>query len=105
VAKQPRRQAPSHAPALVVDFQINMPRQARRALEAALADAVAGDRSIRRIRVSTKLVYVTPRTGVPAIKLTLISAEGETSLALLDPDNLTPESIAVAVSKAERGPQ
>lgn len=81
-----------------------MPRERRHALKAALAQALAGEPGGPwRIRVSSKLVYLTPNAGSFWLKLTLVSPQGETFTALLDPEKPTPEKIAQAIAAAVRG--
>lgn len=80
-----------------------MPRAPRRALRAALAQALAGEPGPWHVRVSTKLVYLTPTAGCFWIKLTLTSPSGASCVALLDPDKVTPEAVAEAIAAAVRG--
>jgi hypothetical protein len=91
------------APSPVIDIQISMPRERRRALRAALAKAVADGTGPWRIRVSTQIIYLTPNAGSFWVKLTLITPTGATIVALLDPDKpATAENIEKAIATAVR---
>lgn len=91
------------APPPVIEIQLSVPRERRRALRDALAQAVAGKGGPWRIRVSAKLVYLTPNAGSWWLKVRLTSPQGETFTALLDPEQLQPATVAQAVASAVRG--
>jgi hypothetical protein len=95
---------PGEAIAAVVDLQLSLPREERRALVEALGAAVAdADGGPWRIRVSSTLVYLTPGSGSWWLKVRLTSATGETFTAILDPTQRTPALVRQVVAETQQG--
>lgn len=81
-------------------MQYTAPREHRDELKQALEAALAREAGVWRIRVSSKLVYLTPNAGSWWFKVRLTSPDGDTFTALLDPDHLTRATVGRAVADA-----
>jgi hypothetical protein len=96
-----RKEAPA-AESPRIEYLYTAPREHRDELKQALAAAIAGEPGPWRIRVSSKLVYLTPNAGTWWFKVRLTPPRGETFTALLDPDHLVPNIVRRAVAAARR---